>query len=128
MIRYAEVGHNLTPKFQTEGFLQSLLAGANVHEADLKRVDIRYIEKTRCVPPLYHNCLPRSAKLVLSEKFAIVSCETTYYVILVYSPKAGQGHLKHSKRSHQITAYIGIGSKSDRIALIDRYWCDIIAK
>ena len=80
MIRYAEFGHNQKEyqKFQTEGFMQSLLvgAGANVHKADLKRVDIRYIEKTRCVPPLYHNCLPRSAKLVLSEKFAIVSCET----------------------------------------------------
>ncbi len=78
MIRYAEFGHNLKKviKFQTEAFLQSLLAGAgaNVHEVDLKRVDIRYIEKTRCVPHLYYKCLPRSAKLVLSEKFAIVSC------------------------------------------------------
>ena len=80
MIRYAEVGHNQKKyqKFQTEGFLQSLLAGAgaNIHEADLKRVDVRYIEKTRCVPPVYHKCLPRSAKLALSEKFAIVSCNT----------------------------------------------------
>lgn len=80
MIRYAEFGHNLkkVKKFQAEAFLQSLLAGAgaNVYEVDLKRVDVRYIEKTRCVPHLYYKCLPQSVKLALSEKFAIVSCNT----------------------------------------------------
>lgn len=78
MIRYAEFGHNNEgfPKFHTESFLQSLLvgAGATVHKADLKRVDVRYIEMTRCVLSAYYRCLPQSAKLALSEKFAIEVC------------------------------------------------------
>ena len=89
MIRYAVFGYersslssiSSSDRFQTESFLQSLLAGAgaNVSEVDLKRFDLRYIGESRCVPHIYYKCQPESAKLVLFEKFGIVSCNTILY-------------------------------------------------
>ena len=79
IIRYVEFGHSAKGRtFQAESFFQSLLAGAfaNVREVNLKRVDVRYNGKTnkKCVAYAYYKCLPDSGKLILSEKFAIMSC------------------------------------------------------
>ena len=76
MMRFSDFGYawkDAVDPFQSERFVQDLLLGASLNQTDMKRVDLRYVNKTRCVASTYLSCKPQAAKAALSD-LGIESC------------------------------------------------------
>jgi hypothetical protein len=53
--------------FKPEMYVHDLLLAATVTPVDLGRVDIRYNDGQRCVPDIYHRCLPEETQITVRQ-------------------------------------------------------------